>query len=694
MDKVMKRYTKIAVAIAILYSSGASQEPGTKYWIYFRDKGDESHGAFEKMKSASDIYSMTGITARALARRAKVLPADHLISEEDMPVCQEYLEELARKNIVVANVSRWFNAVSAYLTQDQLNIVSSLSFVQGIEPVRIFVQRNPLPQLSAALPKTLSVSAGYLHNYGPSLQEMNMINVPAVHNLRITGSGVLVGMLDSGFRWRDVPAEQNMDVIKEYDFVQHDSVTANQAGDSPDQDSHGTQTLSLVGGYKEGELVAPAFEASFILAKTEYVPTETNIEEDNWVAGIEWEEENGADVVSSSLGYSIFDSVDANGNPQYSYTPADMNGHTATTTEAAAIAARLGVVVCNAMGNEGGDSWHIMVAPADADSIISVGAVTSADQHAYFSSYGPTSDGRTKPDVVALGVDNYVVSLSNPTGYEDDGQGTSYATPLTAGVAALILSAHPGLTPIQVRDALRNTANNAGAPNDTIGWGLIDAYKAILYDGMVLSTDPEITFTREGTNTVGVFAVSTVPVKKDSVRLFYSLGGSSSFSSVVMTLSTIVDSATNSGEYIATVPMQPLGTLIEYYVTAYDTSSSPKVAPYGAPGNFFEFTYGESNTTSVSSDSTQIPTSFELKQNYPNPFNPSTTIQYSLVKAGITTLVVYDVLGRTVKTIEHSYQAPGLKSVTFDGSTLSSGVYYYRLTSGNFSEVKKMILLK
>ena len=245
----------------------------------------------------------------------------------------------------------------------------------------------------------------------PRLAQENQIDIVNVHNLRITGRGVLVGMLDSGFRWKVPESEMNMDVIKEYDFIQHDSVTANQDGSTPidesDQDEHGTLTLSLVGGYKEGELVSPAFGSSFILAKTEYVPTETNIEEDNWVAGIEWEEQNGVDVVSSSLGYSIFDSTDANGVPQHSYTPADMNGRTATTTKAAVIAARLGVVVCSAMGNEGESSWHIMTSPADADSIISVGAVDISGVYASFSSVGPTADGRTKPDVVADGVGDY-----------------------------------------------------------------------------------------------------------------------------------------------------------------------------------------------------------------------------------------------------------------------------------------------
>ena len=680
---------------ALLFFSASlvfSQEQSHKCWIYFRDKDEMILRTLVKSGTVREISQATGITERALKRRAKVLPPGQLVSTEDLPVSQSYIEQLAHIGIAAINTSRWFNAVTAMVTSDQVKRAAALPFVDHIERVRMFVGKEvklqPIP-----LKKISSSTTQNLHDYGPSLAQLTQIDVVAVHNLRITGRGILIGMLDSGFRWRVPESEMNMDVIKEYDFVQHDSITANQESGTPvdedDQDEHGTLTLSLVGGYKEGELVSPAFGSSFILAKTEYVPSETNIEEDNWVAGIEWEEQNGADVVSSSLGYSIFDSTDANGIPQHSYTPADMNGRTATTTKAAVLAARRGVVVCSAMGNEGESSWHIMTSPADADSIVSVGAVDISGVYASFSSVGPTADGRIKPDVVADGVGDYC-ALRALSSYATYFQGTSLSTPLVAGAAALILSAHPELTPIQVRDALRNTASGPSSPNDSTGWGIIDAYKALLYNGLALSTDPVITLEGDGNTSVVVCAASNAPIKKDSVKLFYSANTGSTFSMVPMVLTDIIDSSKNSGSYTGYIPEQVAGLKIKFYVSAVDTTDKAYTTPYGAPNNLFYFDYGLSNV-----NITSLPSAFELYQNFPNPFNTSTSIQYYLENSNFTTLKVYDMLGREVVTLVNEYQTAGLKPpVKFDGSSLASGVYICRLKSGEFSAVKKLVLLK
>lgn len=700
---MLLRTLRVSALFAMATTVLLCGENPQKCWIYFRDKGTEAAQTLSKSRTQEQVAGDIGITARALARRAKVLPPNQLISSEDLPVSQSYVDRLAQLGIAVINTSRWFNAVTAILTADERAKVSSLPFVERVDPVRAFRRRDmPLPQISS-LGKVSSPSISQLHDYGPSFGQLNQIKVVDIHNLRITGRGVLVGMLDDGFRWRTEESTKNMNVIAEYDFIQHDSVTSNEYGKTPvdvsSQDEHGTITLSTVGGHFEGQLVSPAFEASFILAKTEYLPSETNIEEDNWVAGIEWEEQHGVDVVSSSLGYNIFDSTDANGVPQHSYTYADMNGRTATTSKAAVIAARLGVVVCNAMGNEGDprtSDWHYLISPADADSIISVGAASSSGEIAVFSSVGPTSDGRTKPDVLAQGVGTYAADtdFSLFQGGADNiygfFSGTSLSTPLVAGSAALILSAHPELTPIQVRDALRNTANNAAAPNDTLGWGVINAYKAMLYYGMVLSTDPEVTLTPEGNTNVGVFVVSNSTIKKDSVKLLYSTNGGTTFTTVPMTLTDLVDSSKNSGKYLGIIPEQAVGTDVKFYVSAVDSTQGSRVTPYRAPANLFEV---NKELTGVRNN--PIPSGFALYQNYPNPFNPSTSIQYSLEKSNYTTLKVYDVLGREVATLVNGYQIGGVReTVRFDASGLASGVYFYRLKSGEFSAVKKLMILK
>ncbi|MDD8019081.1 MAG: S8 family serine peptidase, partial [Bacteroidota bacterium] len=437
---------KISIFCFIVLTAWAQEKP-IKYWIYFTSKPQLS---FAKTSSPSEYAQSLGISERAVTRRAKM--STSIISEEDFPISQEFITQLQHHGIVIQHQLRWFNAVTAYLTSDQEKEIAALPFVKNIETVRVF-KRKELPRLENPFPKNSTAPVKQRYDYGPSLTQMQMMDAVAVHNIGISGRGVLVGMLDSGFRWREHEALKNLNVIAEYDFIQKDTVTANEAGDSANQDSHGTSTLSLVGGFKEGQLVSPAFNANFILGKTEYVPTETNVEEDNWAAAIEWMEQHGVDVVSSSLGYSEFDATDANGNPQHSYIYADMNGRTATTTKAAVIAARKGVVVVNAMGNEAQASWHFLTAPADADSIISVGAVSSSGIYASFSSVGPTSDGRIKPDVAAQGVFNYC-AVPGKIAYNATSRGTSFSTPMTAGVCAMLLSARPELTPIQVRDAL------------------------------------------------------------------------------------------------------------------------------------------------------------------------------------------------------------------------------------------------
>lgn len=676
---------KVFVLLLFAASFVFAQERAQKCWIYLRDKDERVLHAFSKNASAVEISQAASISKRALTRRAKVLPPDRIISNEDLPVSQRYADQLKRSGISIINTSRWFNAVTAMITNEQRQRISSLSFVERVEPVRIFTKKELPSSQIPFLEKNSAPTVQQLHNYGPSFTQVSQIKVVDVHNLRITGRGVLVGMLDSGFRWRNPEATKNMNVINEYDFIQHDSVTANQTGDASDQDSHGTTTLSTVGGYKEGQLVSPAFGASFILAKTEYIPGETNIEEDDWVAGIEWEEQNGVDVVSSSLGYGEFD------KGQKNYTYADMNGRTATTSKAAVLAARRGVVVCSAMGNEGQTAWHYLTAPADADSILSIGAVTSSGALASFSSVGPTSDARIKPDIVAQGVSTYAATPS-PTSYAYF-NGTSLSTPLVAGAAALVLSAHPELTPIQVREALRSTASNASSPDNNVGWGIINTYKAILYHGMIMSTDPEIALMSDSSTRIAVFVVSNATIKNDSIKLFFSTDGGASFTVLPMVLTEILNATNNSGSYSAVIPKQIPGSKVRYYASAVDATNKRRSTPYAAPADFFEFNFGFSNVPTP-----PLPTGYELSQNFPNPmtpFNPGTWIQYTLERGNYTTLKIYDVLGREVATLVNEHQTPGLKPpVYFSAVGLASGVYLYRLKSGEFSAVKKLVLLK
>lgn len=476
----MRRAYPVVVAVVLLASVSFSQQLAHgSYWIHFRDKGAQIDR--RQLPSASEL----GISDRALWRRAKVLPSNRLIDELDLPVYPTYTEQLRSAGITIHATSRWFNAVSAELTPAQRATVSSLPFVQSIEPVARFfrkhpeVSREPVP---APLLKRQSASG---IDYGQSFVQLNNIKVVDVHNRGITGEGVIIAMIDDGFNQHNVhPALKIAKVIAEFDFVQRDSNTSRAPGEYITQGNHGAATFSAVGGFENGKLIGAAYGASFILAKTEIDSVEIQLEEDLYVEALEWVERLGADIASSSLGYIDW------------YTYNQLDGKTATTSKAARIAARKGVLLVTAMGNEGNyrDRSQLqtgtLIAPADADSIVAVGASFSDGLLASFSSTGPTADGRIKPEVVAQGVSVY--SMYGEAGYVNL-SGTSLSTPLAAGVAALILSADPQLTPTQVREKMMLTANpikdgtenSATYPNNFYGWGMIDALKAISSSGVI-----------------------------------------------------------------------------------------------------------------------------------------------------------------------------------------------------------------
>ncbi len=276
--------------------------------------------------------------------------------------------------------------------------------------------------------------------------------------------------MDTGFDLNHDALNQ-INVIAQWDVINDDDETANETDeeDAEGQDYHGTAVLSTIAANAPGELVGVAFDSEFLLAKTEDVTQEVQQEEDNYVAALEWGEENGADVVSTSLGYLDW----------YEYS--DMDGNTAVTTIGVDIAVGLGMVCVTAAGNSGNDDWYYIIAPADADSVISVGAVWDNGSIASFSSHGPTSDGRIKPEVCARGRQTWCVNPNSTTNYSQL-SGTSLACPLVGGAAALIIQARPEWTAMQVREAMMMTASMADSANNTYGHGILNAGNAVNYE--------------------------------------------------------------------------------------------------------------------------------------------------------------------------------------------------------------------
>jgi serine protease AprX len=481
-DNDVKRCLFLAVWIILVgWTSEMSGQPVQKYWIYFTDK--ETPAVMLQKRTLNRREAAAYISENAIKRRMKVMPENRLIDEADLPVNERYIRQLGSYGIHPSNILRWFNAITAYLSADQVQEISHTPFIRSIVPVRTITRRMEPREAQLVIPPMRSQRTTSAINHGAAEAQLRAVNIIPVHQAGVTGRNIIIGILDTGFRWKSNPALMGINVLAEYDFIFKDSVTANESQDTPDQDSHGTNTLSILGANLDGVYVGAAPEASFILAKTEDIRSETKVEEDNWAAAIEWMENLGVDVVSCSLGYSDFDPHGSNPG-DYTWSNGDFNGRTTITAQAALLAARRGVVVVTCMGNEGnGDGvTGTLITPADADSIISVGAVRymmpDSGDLASFSSTGPTNDGRIKPDVVAPGVG---VAIVTPDGAIITGNGTSYSTPLAAGVAALVLSANPSLTPVQVRNALRNTATNASSPDNYYGWGEVNAFAAVNY---------------------------------------------------------------------------------------------------------------------------------------------------------------------------------------------------------------------
>jgi subtilisin family serine protease len=456
----------------------AEQEATPKIWVYFTDKqvfdSEQCARRLEEIRSSLDEH--------AAARRAKQM-GDGLVDFHDIPVAEEYMSAIRHLGAGILRESRWLNAASIRAPLEALRAIAALPYVQKLTPVRSHrverptVAPTPPPPARAKGPRDL-------FDYGPSHGQLNEIGVIDAHNVGYSGAGVIVAMLDTGFKY-DHPAFQQIvnegRILAQWDFVFDDGEVMDEPEDVPAQHDHGSATWSACGGFYEGELIGPAYGSDYILAKTEDVDNESIVEEDNWVAAAEWVDQLGGDIISSSLAYHRW------------YTVEDMDGDTAPVTIGADIAASRGIVVCNSAGNMGDQDWYIITAPADGDSVIAVGAVDQYNELAGFSSHGPTADGRTKPEVVARGLGVVCACNFSHDPLEDEfatDSGTSLSCPLVAGAAALVIEARPTWSGMTVRGALMMTADNADNPDNDRGWGRINVMDAIAYPVEVTALEP------------------------------------------------------------------------------------------------------------------------------------------------------------------------------------------------------------
>lgn len=453
-----------------LVISIGSQAQFTRYIIRFTDKGTNPFS----LSNPSQYLSQ-----RAIDRRARY---NIVIDSSDLPVTPRYIDSVRLSgNVTILNSSKWLNQV-AISTNDvaALAKINSFPFVLSANPAgaRFGTADVPVNKVfdsslnNVQFPNTakpFNVTGDY-YNYGKSNGQVKIHHGDFLHNHGFRGEGMQVTVLDAGFyHYLSLPTfdsiRTNNQVLGTWDFV------ANEA--SVDEDYlHGMQCLSTIAANMPGKFVGTAPKASFYLFRTEDVASEYPIEEQNLAAGAERSDSLGVDLCSISLGYNQFD------NAQFSYTYTDMNGNTSISSRAADYAAKKGMLLVVAAGNEGNNSWHYLITPSDADSVLSVGAVDTTGQVAGFSSYGPSSDGQVKPGVAAVGW--LAVVANSSTGQPSYGNGTSFACPNMAGISTCLWQAFPEISNMGIIDALQLSATKYSNPDNRVGYGIPDAKKAFV----------------------------------------------------------------------------------------------------------------------------------------------------------------------------------------------------------------------
>lgn len=462
---------KYVLIIFIAFFSLNVSAQFTKYIVRFKDKTGTPFSINDPSKFLS---------AKAIERRAKQKIS---IDETDLPVVPRYIDSVRSSgNVIVLDESKWLNQVCIQTSDSAaLAKINSFSFVVTTQPVKRIariIERNQSEEKVSkdkfnekisgiTSPASSQQILGDYYSYGNSFAQIHIHNGEYLHNKGFHGEGMLIAIIDAGFyHYKTLPAfdsvNQRNQVIETYDFVDNE-VSVNE--DHP----HGMMCFSTIAANLAGQMVGTCPNADFLLYRSEDASSESPVEEQYWIAAAERADSAGADVITTSLGYNLFD------NPVFDYTYADMNGRTTMIAKAATMAARKGMIVLAAAGNEGETAWHFITTPADADSILTVAAVDASGNVASFSSYGPSSDGRIKPTVASVGSGT---AISSTTGPIVSGSGTSFATPNLAGLVTCLWQAFPDLTNMQVIQAVEKCSSIYNDPDNRIGYGIPDFIKA------------------------------------------------------------------------------------------------------------------------------------------------------------------------------------------------------------------------
>ncbi len=460
---------KNLLLLIILFSFFHSNAQFSKYIIKFKNKGTSPYS----ISTPSNYLSV-----RAITRRTNY---GITIDSSDLPITPRYIDSVRLAGTVtILNSSKWLNQISIQTTDNTaLAKINGFSFVLSVTGIAakttntdIIIPKNnkfSSEEIKESTYTSKTTNTQDYFSYGNTYNEIHLHNGEFLHNIGMRGQNMMVAVLDAGFyNYTSLKAfdsiNANNQVLQTWDFVAREASVV-------EDDSHGMSCLSTIAGNIPGTFMGNAPKANFVLYRTEDAPTEYPIEEHNWACGAERADSIGADIISSSLGYTTFD------NSSLDYTYANMNGNTTISAKAAKFISRKGLLAFVAMGNDGANSWKYLSTAADADSIISVGAVNTSGVIGNFSSYGPSSDGRIKPEMSAVGVSAYVQNSNNTIGA---GNGTSYATPKMAGLGTCLWQAFPESNNMAIRNALIKSSSIFSTPNDRIGYGIPNIKNAFI----------------------------------------------------------------------------------------------------------------------------------------------------------------------------------------------------------------------
>jgi serine protease AprX len=437
--------------IVFLLLSGVASWSQEDAWVYFANKPN----------SAAFLSNpLTMLTQRSLDRRTTQNIA---LDIKDVPVHQPYIDQVEAANgITIYAKSKWLNCVHVRGNYDDVQALSALAFVDHIEYANRNLNtgnRKASQKRVKPFHKTMETETAF--NYGTSLNQIQMLNGVTLHEQNYTGSGKIIAVMDGGFPGVNTAStfsrlRDNGQILGGYDFV-------NRSEEFYTGISHGTMVLSTMGGYKNNQLVGTAPDAQYYLFITEDGDNEGPLELSLWVEAAEEADRLGVDVINTSLGYTQFD------NPDYDFTYEDMDGQVSFASRGLDIAYSRGMICVIAAGNEGNSDWHYISSPADATHALTIGAVNASENPAGFSSYGPSADGRIKPDVAAQGQQSVISGTSGTVG---TGNGTSFASPILAGMVASFWQALPGKTNEEIMQLIKESASIYNNPNDRIGYGI------------------------------------------------------------------------------------------------------------------------------------------------------------------------------------------------------------------------------